>query len=147
MDTRLLYPPTCCAVLSEAEEIGCSATELHAALMSVINRGHQVPKAFGFVDSSLRATMALGVLFGREEDDGQSATVPRGIVSRLVGMMFDILEGRSPSSPHALAGVLLCLSVSDANTRALIEPAEDGSHAGAGEPSCPYLCPKPVLVN
>ena len=45
-------------------------------------------------------------------------------------MMFDILEGRSPSSPAALCGVLLCLSVSDANTNALVAPAEDASHSG-----------------
>ena len=93
-------------MLAEAERCGSSAKELHASLMDVVNRGHEIPKVstrssldsglcvfqrsqqrqpcgqgFGFIDASLRATMALGVLFGREEDDGDtSITVPPEII-------------------------------------------------------------------
>ena len=92
-------------VLAEAERCGSSAKELHASLMDVVSRGHEIPKVctivsaafskdsfqqqscgqgFGFIDASLRATMALGVLFGREEDDGDtSITVPPEIIVSL----------------------------------------------------------------
>lgn len=117
-------------VLAEAARCGMDAQQLQTALMSVITRGHVLHKGFGFIDASLRATMALAVIFGREEADGDSATVPSEIIAKLVSMLVDILEGRSPSSPAALCGVLLCLSVSDANTMALVENPKDGAHSG-----------------
>ena len=111
-------------VFSEIRVRDCSPQQLHSALMSAMQRGHEVQKAWNIMDVSLRAAMALGCLFGTEEaddaDEGRSVTVPEQVVDRLVTMLFNILQGKDPSSPATCLDILHILSVSDANTNRLV---------------------------
>ena len=58
----------------------------------------------------VRAAMAIGVLFGREEDEEGANTVPAEATERLITVLFEVLEGNNASNPSNIAQALLCMS-------------------------------------
>jgi hypothetical protein len=69
--------------------------------------------------------MAMAVIYGREEGDEegdgqQDVTVPTTVIDSLLLMYREMLDGNNPGSPVNMANCLLPLSISDANTAALV---------------------------
>jgi hypothetical protein len=105
-----------------------SPKALHTSLMACVQRGCNCPFAFQFVSFTVhaRAGMCISVLFGREEDEEGANTVPPDVTVQIVRSMKSIVDGGSSSSPVNLADVLGCLSLSDANTVAMVSPPDGG---------------------
>jgi hypothetical protein len=109
-----------------------SLQALHAALMACIRRGGSCPSTMGHKQVDVRAGMCIAVLFGREEEDDEEEeceganTVPAAVTAGIVKSMQAIVDGQSNGSPTTLAEVLGCLSLSDANTEAMVYPDTSG---------------------
>jgi hypothetical protein len=101
------------------ESSGTTPAELHSMLMFAIDHCDDAPLMGGGVDPlqgfplSVRAAMALGMFFGREEDDN---TVPRSVMVDTVTYMMGGLQGENTSNVPNVASVLGTMSISDANT-------------------------------
>jgi hypothetical protein len=110
-------------------ECSTSPKALHTALMACVQRGRNCPCAFQQFESltvHARAGMCIGILFGREEDEEGANTVPPAVTVQIVRSMKSIVDGNNVSSPVNLAEVLGCLSLSDANTDAMVSPPDGG---------------------
>lgn len=109
-------------------ECSTSPKALHAALMACVQRGENCPIAFQLPSFNVRARagMCIAVLFGREEDEEGANTVPPDVTVQIVRSMKLIVDGTSATSPVNLADVLGCLSLSDANTDAMVSPPDGG---------------------
>ncbi len=101
---------------------GCSSAELHEALMYVVEhaKAHGFPPGAGVFPADVRAAMAIGVLFGREEAGEGASTVPAAVSAQLVSMLKAIVNGKNPGSLVAACDIVLSLSISDANTANLV---------------------------
>ena len=99
---------------------GVAAQDIHGTLMDAVRRGAEAPQYFGMGSLDLRAAMAVGVMFGREEDEPGANTVPREVAQKMVSILLDSVNGVSVASPVNAAQVLLAMSASDANTENLL---------------------------
>ena len=106
----------------------CSSPKaLHSALVACRARGSNCPIGIKAFDVELKAGMCLAVLFGREEHEEGANTVPAGITAEIVQSMKAVIDGESFSSLANLADVMKYLSVSDANTAAMVYPSNGGT--------------------
>ena len=101
---------------------GCTSSELHTALMYVVEhaKAQDFPPFGGVFPADVRAAMAIGVLFGREEAEEGASTVPAAVSAQLVSMLQAIVDGKNPGSLVAACDIVLSLSISDANTANLV---------------------------
>ena len=100
---------------------------LQQALLACVNRGDPAggcPKGFNMQSLHVRAAMFLAILFGREETNGGSGDFSLKVVGQLVQLFLDTVEGRNASSPLNLIHCITEISISDANTAALVQPGE-----------------------
>lgn len=119
---NLAQPKACHTRIVENTDgcIGCTATELHQALMWAVENGGALPKTWGMFSADVRAAMALAMLFGHEESEPGANTVPKHVSEKLVEMLHGALAGLNASSPVNACEALMSLSVSDANTANLV---------------------------
>ncbi len=98
--------------------------ELRKVLIFAVEHGARCPPALGYFKLENYAAMALAVLFGREEadpdDPASDVTVPTEVVDKLLKSFRDMLDGKNPGSPVNMCQCILCLSISDGNTLALV---------------------------
>ena len=94
--------------------------------MACSQRDDSCPKAFQNLDVANKAGMCIGVLFGQEEDEEGANTVPPAVTAGIVREMKSIVDGEASASPINLAEVLSCMSLSDANTDAMVHPSDGG---------------------
>jgi hypothetical protein len=95
------------AMLRHAAANGVPAAELHRVLMDAVRRGGETPAYVGMAPLEVRAAMAVGVIFGREEDEAGANTVPPEVAEKMAGLLLDILNGKSFASAVNVAEVLL----------------------------------------
>ena len=107
-------------MLRHLESNGLAAAELHKVLMDAVRRGDALDLYVGLAPLDVRAAMAIGVIFGREEDEAGANTVPSEVATKMVALLLDILNGKSFASAVNIAEVLLAMSASDANTENLL---------------------------
>jgi hypothetical protein len=104
-----------------------SVDRLQRALLACVNRGDPAggcPKGFNIHALHLRAAMLLANLFGREESTGGSGDFSLKVIGQLVQLFLDTVEGRNSASPLNLLHCITEISISDANTAALVQPGE-----------------------
>ena len=99
-------------MLRHLESNGLAAAELHKVLMDAVRRGDALDLYVGLAPLDVRAAMAIGVIFGREEDEAGANTVPSEVATKMVALLLDILNGKSFASAVNIAEVLLAMSAS-----------------------------------
>ena len=107
-------------------DAGVPAESVHKCLVHAVDHGAEIhAMAAAETRVELKAANVMAHLFGRVEaesgDGAPSITVPNRVIHDCVGLLRKMLDGADNGNPKAQCDSLRAISISDANTPALIE--------------------------
>lgn len=104
-------------------ECGSTPCELYTLLECAIERGVAAPVCLQGVRLHLKAANVIALLFGRaeEDDDRVTITMSASVIKAVVETLQEMLEGISQGNVTHQAEAVFAISISDANTKKLVE--------------------------
>ena len=115
-------------MLDRAAANGLLADELLEILTALATREIAPSPLVATMRAHLKALALTATLWGREEAGAGAVTVPAAVPTTLAAQLAEMIGGRDPGNVSMQISVLHTLSISDANTAALISAFPDGSH-------------------
>ena len=125
---HIAQPDGACAhqLLEVLADAGVPAELVHKCLVHAVDHGAEIhAMAASETRLQLKAANVMAHLFGRLEaesgDDAPSITVPNSVILDCVSLLRSMLDGSDNGNPVAQCDSLRAISISDANTPALVE--------------------------